>query len=569
MIRKVARAVTYARQSKQREDDSAVSPEAQRRATRAQVEAKGWQFVRHFEDVGRSGYDPKAKRPGLDALLAAIEAGEADKVVIYKLDRLTRQGVAEAVRLVDLLARHGAALVSVEESFLDTGSKMGQGIFALFAAMASQESENISTRTTAAKALLRVSGSHAGGRAPYGYSASKVLRDGLTIRTLEPNAREADVVRDIARRVLEGESLRQIARELNRRGIRPRSGAEWSTGTLSRVLQSPTVAGYMPEHRPERNAPVPRDEMGRLRLAIGEDGMPLQPWEPIISPEEWYRLLDVIESRPVSRGSEWHQRPSLLAGTAGLLTCECGGKMSADRRPGGFTSHYRCMRHRRGSEACKGVSVAMEHTDSWVTLAVLRRIAALDPANRADAALLDEATKRYAARVSDPEATAERQTLETAVRQLREALDRLDDDRAAGLFEGATGAERYARQVRTLTARLGAASERLAALPAASDVSLPWLDLGQAASDAEGMTGAVAVWESWDLSDQRSFLALFVEDVTVRKATGPRGGRAAFDGDQRLVLHWRGDDAAPGSRTTPQTKRKLPPRRAQLAKAER
>src|SRR4051812_30533079 len=111
----VSRAVTYGRQSKVREDDSAGSPTAQRESTAAFVAARGWDFTGHYEDVGRSGYDPKAKRRGLEALLAAVRRHEVDIVVVYRLDRLTRQGVVEAVRLVGELRRYGASLVSVNE----------------------------------------------------------------------------------------------------------------------------------------------------------------------------------------------------------------------------------------------------------------------------------------------------------------------------------------------------------------------------------------------------------------------------------------------------------------------
>lgn len=58
----------------------------------------------------------------------------------------------------------------------------------------------------------------------------------------------------------------------------------------------------------------------------------------------------------------------------------------------------------------------------------------------------------------------------------RSALERLDDDRAAGLFDGDTGAARYRRQIKTLTARLESAQQALAALPSASQGLIPWLD---------------------------------------------------------------------------------------------
>lgn len=232
-----------ARQSKQREDESQGSPEAQRKQTRALIASRGWTFVEHYEDLGASGYDPKASRPGLDAALAAIREGAADVLVVYRLDRLTRRGVGEAIRIVDELRQNGVSLVSASEPFLDTSTAMGTGIFGLFAAMAEQESENISTRSRGAKAALREVGSHAGGRTPFGFTAVREVRGKFTVRSLVPDPREADVVREIVKRVLDGSSVVSLARELNARGLRPRSGADWTTSTVTRILRAPQIAG--------------------------------------------------------------------------------------------------------------------------------------------------------------------------------------------------------------------------------------------------------------------------------------------------------------------------------------
>ncbi|MFF7631957.1 recombinase family protein [Kitasatospora sp. NPDC008050] len=60
------RAVSYIRQSKKREDDSQASPAAQRTKTEALITAKGWENSGHFEDIGKSGWDPNVNRPGFD-----------------------------------------------------------------------------------------------------------------------------------------------------------------------------------------------------------------------------------------------------------------------------------------------------------------------------------------------------------------------------------------------------------------------------------------------------------------------------------------------------------------------
>ena len=532
-----SRAVTLGRQSKAREDDGQGSPEAQRLACRAFVDARAWEFIAHYEDVGASGYDPKAERPGLTAALSILASQKADILVVWKLDRLTRRGVAEAVRLADQISAYGAAFVSVSEPFLDTSTPIGRGIFALFAAMAEQESDNISRRSKATKELLRRAGSLAGGRAPYGFRSEMVLRQRLSIRVLIPQPDEAAVVVEIAERVMRGESVASVARMLNARGTLTRAGAEWTTGTLGRLLRAPTLAGYLPAYRNGRNAPTPRDAQGRVLLLTDQDGLPMATHEPILEPIQWLKLLDELDSRPAARGRS--ATPSLLGG-AGLLQCgECGGGLAADRRGSGGT--YRCMKHRRGSALCSGTAVSLPHADEYVAGAVMSRVAALDVSDPNDARLLHAASDRFAARIGDPRAT-ERVAYEHALTTAMQAVERLDDDRAAGLFEGDVGAMRYARQVRALTDRIDEASRNLKTVPAQTEAMTPWLDVVAASADPDqGPLGPGSAWDAWDVAERRSFLNLFLDAVIVNKATGQRGhGNRGplFRGNERLTLVW-------------------------------
>ncbi|GER24018.1 hypothetical protein NCCP1664_25130 [Zafaria cholistanensis] len=533
------RAITYARQSKQREDESQGSPEAQRRQTRALIQARDWTFAGHYEDLGASGYNPKVARPGLDAALAAVARREADVLVVYRLDRLTRQGVAEALRIVGVLREHNAALVSAEEPFLDTSTAMGTGIFGLFAALAEQESENISARSRSAKATLRAVGSHAGGRPPFGFSAERVVNGTLTVRRLVPEPTEAAVVREAVKRVLSGESVLSLARELNARNLRPRSGAEWTTSTLTRILRAPQLAGYMPAHRAGRNVEVPRDSRGRLMLERDDNGAPLRPWKALIDPADWHRLQDILEARPVTRGTA--KEPSLLGGTSLMVCSLCGGGMGAARRrniPTGGA--YRCMRHKRGG-GCTGTSVSMFHAEDYVARAVFSRLAALDPQDPDDLDFLLTATERFAARTEDGKVAAERATLQASIDSTRSALERLDDDRAAGIFDGETGTARYRRQVATLTARLEVAHKALTALPASSANLAPWLD-SLSYSDS-GPIGPGSAWDAWDVGERREFLRMALDRIEVLSPIRPHaGGNTPFRGEERLRLVWAGSN---------------------------
>src|SRR6516165_8848592 len=99
----------YVRQS--RESQAGASTEAQRRAIERYAESQGWRLIETFSDIGRSGFDPKAQRPGLEELLRTAERGGVDRVVVWKLDRLTRRGISEALAIVERIEAAGAALV--------------------------------------------------------------------------------------------------------------------------------------------------------------------------------------------------------------------------------------------------------------------------------------------------------------------------------------------------------------------------------------------------------------------------------------------------------------------------
>lgn len=411
---------------------------------------------------------------------------------------------------------------------------MGTGIFGLFAAMAEQESENISTRSRGAKAALREVGSHAGGRTPYGFTDAREVRGKFTVRTLVPDPREADVVREVVKRVLDGASAVSMARELNQRGLRPRSGADWTTSTITRILRAPQIAGYMPAKREGRNGTPPTDSRGRLLLHLDSEGKPLQPWEPIVDPIDWHRLQDVLEARPVTRGST--KEASLLGGTSLLICSLCGGGMGADRRSGTTGGNHRCMKHRR-SGTCTGTTVAMVHAEDHIARAVFTRLSALDPSDPDDAHLLLTATERFAARTEDGEVAGERAALRQTIDITRSALERLDDDRTAGLFSGDTGTARYRRQVQTLTGRLESAQKALDALPSSSEGFMPWLDtltLGDT-----GPLGPDSPWAAWDAAERREFLKLALDRVEVLPADPKRAkGINSFMGEQRLRLVW-------------------------------
>jgi site-specific DNA recombinase len=536
------RAVSYIRQSKRREDDSASSPEAQRTKCEALITAKGWDNAGHFADVGKSGWDPKVVRPEFEEMMAAVRAGHVDAVVVFSLSRLTRQGALEAMLINEELAKHGVLLVSVEEPYLDTSTPMGVAIFGLIAALAQQESDMKSAYITATKETLRAAGSHVSGMAPYGFKSTREPRGELVVVKLVPDPTEAPYVRDMVSWALEGMTASAIARKLNAEGVptkaadmtarvtarrergisKPLERTAWVSSTVLRILRDPRLAGYAAERQ------------GTKRVILRDDsGAPLVAHEGIVPADDWWRLQDVLDGRApqvVRQGGR--SVPSLLGG-AGMLFCGvCGSSMVTDKRNG--KPLYRCNRAQSGAVAGHGgLAINMDAADDVVARTVWGRLTALDPRDPEDLEWLAEAARRFAAQADTGERQAELAAARAELEHVREALRTLYADRQAGLYAGATGTAMFAESVERLTAHEARVNDRVTELERdkRGTIAIPseW-------TDPEGdPLGPESTWGSWDLEERRNFLAFLVDRITVAKSIGR--GRNANTGD-RVTVHW-------------------------------
>ncbi len=182
------------------------SLDAQREACTAYVASQrheGWEPVPDFyDDGGFSG--GTMERPALKQLLAEIEAGRVDIIVVYKVDRLTRS-LADFARIVDILDHRGASFVSVTQSF-NTTSSMGRLTLNVLLSFAQFEREVTGERIRDKIAASKARGMWMGGPAPLGYDVSE--------RRLVVNEGEADVVRHLFTRYAELASIGTLIDEL-------------------------------------------------------------------------------------------------------------------------------------------------------------------------------------------------------------------------------------------------------------------------------------------------------------------------------------------------------------------
>jgi len=203
-----------------------VSLEAQEAKIRAMATVQSAELVEVIVDGGESA--KSLNRPGLKRLLALIDAGKVQAVIVAKLDRLTRS-VKDLCGLLALFEKRRVALISVAES-LDTGSAAGRLVITIMGAVSQWEREAIGERTRDALRHKRSQGQRVGNIA----FGSRLADDG---EHLEPAPEEQAALAEIQRLRRDGTTLRGIAVLLNHRAYRTRRGTPWRLESVARVVK--------------------------------------------------------------------------------------------------------------------------------------------------------------------------------------------------------------------------------------------------------------------------------------------------------------------------------------------
>lgn len=220
----------YVRVSTEEQVKEGFGLDAQLTRTNAQAIVKGWEVApQHlYRDEGISGTLPPEERPGLAALLAAVDSGEITAVIVLGLDRLGRKAKL-VLDIVDQITDAGAELVSCKES-LDTTTPAGRFVLTIFAALAQLERDNIVERTTSGREERGKKDGEKGGRLPYGYKR--------TASGIKVDQQLAPIVRRIDRDDNRGMSQTRIAAALNDAGILGPRGGRWYASSVGAILKN-------------------------------------------------------------------------------------------------------------------------------------------------------------------------------------------------------------------------------------------------------------------------------------------------------------------------------------------
>ena len=209
--KKILRCAVYTRKSTEEGLDMEYNTlDAQREAGEKYIEAmrhEGWRVIpEQYDDGGYSGGN--MDRPGLKKLMADIEAGRVDIVVVYKIDRLSRS-LADFAKMVEIFDKHNTSFVSVTQHF-NTKDSMGRLTLNILLSFAQFEREVTGERIRDKFAASKKKGMWMGGPPPLGYDVVE--------RKLLTNAFEAKQVKHIFERFVALGSLSLLASELNTQG---------------------------------------------------------------------------------------------------------------------------------------------------------------------------------------------------------------------------------------------------------------------------------------------------------------------------------------------------------------
>lgn len=202
-----------------------MSLDAQRAKIDAYAALYDVELVEMIVDAGASA--KTLDRPGLARALEMLRSGQADALVVVKLDRLTRS-VRDLGELVSgPFAPGRAALLSVSEQ-IDTRSAAGRLVLNVLASVSRWEREAIGERTSAAMQHKKAAGEYIGGQAPYGFR----IEQGRVVAVL----REQEVIATAGQLVAEGRTLRAVACELAERGYVARRGRRFAAVQVARMV---------------------------------------------------------------------------------------------------------------------------------------------------------------------------------------------------------------------------------------------------------------------------------------------------------------------------------------------
>ena len=450
--------------------------DAQREAAEAFIASQkheGWVALPDlYDDGGFTGGN--LERPAMQRLMADVEAGKVDCIVVYKVDRLSRS-LLDFARVMEVLDRHGCSFVSVTQQFNTTHS-MGRLTLNILLSFAQFEREIISERTRDKMSAARAKGKWVGGGVILGYDAAG--------GRLLVNEDEAERVRRVFRLYIEKGSILPTATELNRRGWGRKSwtgrkgqacgGRPWDKANLRATLTNPAYIGLV---------------RFKGELITGEH-------EAILDRKTWDAVQAILtRNRRDGGASVRNKHGALLRGLLRCGSCNVGMHHTYSKKGDRLYRYYVCHHAlKRGWDTCPTKSVPAGEIEKFVVEQI--RAIGQDPALAADVASQAKARSAADARDLQAEDAALRKSLRDAAREVATCV----------------GGPNSVRHLADLQDRIGAAENRLTEI--ASDLEAAGASTVTTDTVTSALRGFDDAWEGLATTERTRLLALLIGRIT-------------------------------------------------------
>ena len=350
----------YARQSVDRKDS--ISIESQ--IDFCKYELKGGS-CRVFKDKGYSGKN--TDRPEFQKLLGEIRKGKVRRVIVYKLDRISRS-ILDFATMMELFQEYDVEFVSSTEKF-DTSTPMGRAMLNICIVFAQLERETIQKRVTDAYYSRCLKGFHMSGQAPYGYQLEPTVVEGIRTKKMVADPVAADHVRLMFEMYAEPEtSFGDITRYFEEHDIKIYGKSMFRT-FLSQLLRNPVYAQAdleLYEFFKSQGAAIVndasdfagtngcylyqgRDVQERKNKHLKDQILVLAPSEGLVSSDTWLRCRKKLMANKTFQGG----RKAKNTWLAGKVKCgRCGYALMSVGNPTGV-QYLRCSK-RADSKSCDG-----------------------------------------------------------------------------------------------------------------------------------------------------------------------------------------------------------------------
>ena len=284
-----------------------------------------------YEDAGKSGKN--TDRPAFQRMMKKVKAGKVARVVVYKIDRISRNLVDFSLMYDDFKDNY-TTFISLNEQF-DTSSAIGEAVLKIILVFAELERKLTSERVTGVMIGRAMEAKWNGARVPFGWAWDED-RAGPVHDPVE-----ADIVRSMYALYENTRSMSKVRDYLNENDIATKRGGEWTTKTIGDILHNPINRGdYRYNYRHSaRGKKKPEEEVVYVAGVF----------PPIVDPAQFDRVNAMIEENRVKmQGTGFPHRQSHIHVFGGVLVCaDCGAFFQAQkadkRRFNGFRpSLYTC-----------------------------------------------------------------------------------------------------------------------------------------------------------------------------------------------------------------------------------